>query len=206
MLVGKSRAITGLVLGYLFLVLSIYLAPTYFSRIQNWRDLGSAIADARTDGSTWQASEGMRGAESKIVSARQGISHGNNSKAVGVARDFAALLKRMKEETIVRTVNGRTEESDDQFVTFCQVNSDSVCFLVHIPEYRKYETEAKDAVAQVAWMAASEALKRNGMEEMELGVGLKGILFYGATMTGNSGTQRPTRKSDDREMLSRFFE
>lgn len=195
---GKRHAITGLILGYLFLVLSILLAPRFFTRIELLRELRMEAVD--------NTSDAMWAAERKIVSDREGSAHGNSPEAKRLALAFSRDLEARKRQVLVRMRSGKVEEREESFVTYCQLNQDSICFLVHIPEYRKYDEGAKETIEEIAWLAARSTVDQSSLpSDAELGVGLKGLLLYGSTLKGRAFQRTPTTQSDDRTILESFF-
>ena len=200
-LVGRKRAIAGLALGYPFLIISLCLSPMYFSRIDNFRNAVERSKNQQANGS---ASVGaFANAERKIAFSGKVAASGNNRAAVGMAGEFSQFMGTLR-DTLIEREDGDNHQG--KFLTFCQSRDGSVCFLVFVPEYRRYEDEAKDTIASAAWLAATNTVKANGYDEdCEIAVGLKGNFTYGSVMIGRAGREDPDSKSKDKNRLERFF-
>ena len=200
-LVGRGRAITGLAIGYPFLILSLVLAPTFFSRIENFQNL---VSDARVNAGQGGSYSAMSAAEQKILFTNTVAANGNDADAVKMADSFSSSMSVARNLLIINS-DGSAHEG--KFLTYCENRGSRVCFLVFVPEYRVYQEDAKHALADAAWMAATQVASEYREEEnLEVGVGLKGGLFYGAVMTGRVDGLTPDSKSKDRNRLERFFE
>jgi hypothetical protein len=90
--------------------------------------------------------------------------------------------------------------SGDNFVTFCQLEQGRCAFVVHAPDLRHFTDEAKQSLAELAWQVGKSVAQEELEDGDQLGVGLKGVIFYGAVMTGEIGLgeePRTTKESDD---------
>ncbi len=194
-LFGRWQAITGLVLGYIFFPLSLYLAPMYF----NPPDFGNAA----------QANRNMSGldqANLKLSSA-DAIASGNSPQATALASDFSIVLSAAINAAIVEDGGSDADkELDDTCKVYCQLNKDSVCFLVKVPQYRKYEDSAKDALDQFAWASGCNAVENSQLpQDARMGIGLRGLLLYGSVLTGKADSEDPFLTSGSKEVLNNFF-
>lgn len=183
---ARGSAITGLVLGYLFLLLSpipIYLAYRIYSA-DGRGDLQLAQGDPAKDGNT-SGSDLLHEMELKVISASDGVFHGNNETAKQLAQEFSDSLLRMRDENFTGGSKKRFKLTGGKFIVCCELRGDSCLFLVHVPEYRNFEKDAKEGLADLAWLCAQEtAIKQIGPQG-KLAVGLKGVVLYGAVMAGN---------------------
>lgn len=206
-LVGRNRAITGLAIGYPFLIISLWLSPMFFSRIDNYRATIENVrerAAANSSSAGYASDDALRQAERKIVFSRKTAANGNDPDGVIMARELSQSLEQLRDVLLVSSDGG--DEHKGKFLTYCQNREGSICFLVFVPEFRKYEGEAKDAIASAAWLAATNVVKANGHDEdCELAVGLKGNLLYGSVMIGRANQNSPSSSSKSRGRLERFF-
>lgn len=83
----------------------------------------------------------------------------------------------------------------DGFTSVCSVRGDTAVFLIHVPDLRKFNDDAKLAMGQWSWAAA-----RVGWSQLpeprpaKLAVALKGIALYDRLLTG---TAKPLDIADD---------
>ena len=209
-LLGRGNAIAGLILGYIFLPLSIGLTFLYYSAVANMPEPGSRMGPGANRGPAANrasaASLGLADAELKLSGAKEGFTTGNTPEAHELAKTYSEKLSFLIQNTIVEKRRDVEKSVDDRVIVNCQLNDDSVCFLVKIPDYRKYEDEAKSGLADMAWavgtITASEAELPDGSR---LGVGLKGIVFYGAVMVGDMDAESPSISGDAKFHLERFY-
>ena len=198
-LLGRGNAIAGLILGYIFLPLSILLTFVYFSFLGTLPEPG-----AKTN-KTKQA-RGLELAEVQLAGAREGFTSGNTPKAKELAKTYSEKLSFLIQETVVEKKGDIEKSVDDRVAAYCQLNNDSICFLVKIPGYRHYQDESKQLLADMAWsvggVTASETELPAGSR---LGVGLKGLLFYGAVMVGDEDAESPSISNENKFHLEQFF-
>jgi hypothetical protein len=83
----------------------------------------------------------------------------------------------------------------DGFTSVCSVRGDTAVFLIHVPDLRKFNDEAKVAMGQWSWAAA-----RVGWSQLpeprpaKLAVALKGALLYDRLLKGSA---KPLDIADD---------
>lgn len=146
-------------------------------------------------------------AEQKIYSDRDGISYGNSPAAIALAEKFSITLDLLQDEYFER--EGKEplfQISGGQFIVYCLLDDDSIVFLVHVPEYRHYEGDAKGTLSEIAWFGANDVLQdRSEAQGSTLVIGLKGSLLYGDIMKGETGEAQPMDTGLDQEALLPFF-
>lgn len=95
--------------------------------------------------------------------------------------------------------------SKGEFLTYVEVRQGKVCFLAHVPELRHYDAGARDALAKMAWAVAVQTVEsRPDASRLQLAVGLRGTLLYGAVMLGTGRGTTPMA-TDDPTPLEAFF-
>lgn len=201
---GKGLAIGGLVLGYLLLLVSGACAIPYFS------GFGEGFRDARARAGN-PAKQRMDDAERNIIGAADGTAHGNSEEAIRLALKFGRTMKELREEFFEADKKGAISLTGGNFVTYCELRPGKCAFLVHVPAYRKFTDDAKESLAELAWMTAQRAVAGTLQEGDDLGVGMKGTLLYGSVMTGvvSSGDDAKaglTLEDSDDDRLIAFFE
>jgi len=200
---GKGLAIGGLVLGYLLLLVSGLCAIPFFAGLGSG---GSAPAAA-----TNPAKQRMDAAERKIIGDSDGTAHGNSDEAIRLAIQFATTMKTLREELFEADRKGAISLTGGNFVTYCELRPGKCAFLVHVPAYRKFTDDAKESLAELAWMTAQRTVADKLQDGDDLGVGLKGTLLYGSVMVGDVSAGDDAKaglaeESTDESQLIRFFE
>lgn len=202
-LLGRGNAIAGLVLGYIFLPLSIGLTFLYYSVLSN---LPAPAAPGARGAPTRQQASQLDIAEIQLSGAPEGFTAGNTPKAKELAESYSQNLSFLIQKTVVEKKRGTEKSVDDRVAVVCQLNGDSICFLVKIPGYRHYEDEAKQVLADMAWAVGTATANESELPVgSQLGVGLKGLLFYGAVMVGDKDAESPSVSNDLKFHLQRFF-
>jgi hypothetical protein len=148
-------------------------------------------------------------AEALIIGDSQGTVHGNSDAARAIAKDYQELLDKLDEEFFEwEGEKPKLMLSGGKFICYCQLEEGSCAFLVHVPGYRKYDDKAKEALNEMAWMAAQMVAEAHPDEVTsgdKLAVGLKGVVLYGAILTGKAGSEMDPRKGSDDKVLLPFF-
>lgn len=173
---GTGLSIAGLVLGYVSFTLTAAIFGFFIM-------LGHSAPDDDADVAEAPGKAELMEAEQKIVSDRNGYALGNTAEARDLARRFADELKAF-DETLFTQTDATLKLSGGQYVTWCELRDGQCAFIVHVPEYRKFEADAKDALADLAWLTAQGAVADTLQPGDELAVGLKGLLLYGDVMVG----------------------
>jgi hypothetical protein len=136
------------------------------------------------------------------------VAFGNTPEAEGLAAAFGRTLKSMRHLLFTEGKGRRFSLTEGQFLTYCQLGPDRVCFLVHVPELKNFTADARAQLLDVAWICAKSAtsdLRRS--RDRTLGVGLRGALIYGglAVGPGNGTPEKDARSGVDLARLYPFF-
>ena len=197
---GSGLAIGGLVIGYPVFLLGLMFSALMFMPRPTPVPVDLSSAAAR-----------LNAAEGKITSDSEGIAHGNSPEAKALAEKYATTMKSLREEFFTKGKKG-ISLSGGNFITYCELHEGRCVFITHVPQYRKFTGNAKDSLAEIAWEAAQETVSDTLHEGDDLGVGLKGVVFYGSVMVGHvtaiGNEKRGLEKESelDEELLESFFE
>jgi len=148
-------------------------------------------------------------AEALIINDSKGGLHGNSEEARELAKAYQTMLQTLDDELF--EWKGEKPElmiSGGKFICFCQLEETSCAFLVHVPGHRKYDGEAKEMLNEMAWMAAQMVAEGNPDKVSsgdKLAVGLKGVVLYGAIMTGEAGSEAEPKVGKKDKVLLPFF-
>ncbi len=114
------------------------------------------------------------------------VAFGNSTKAQEVAAQFSKAMKARREAEFTAGKKGAISMSKGEFLTHCELRDDRCVILVHVPELRRYQSEAKETMAYLAWETAQSVLKEKGVgkDKMSLVVGVRGVLLYDRVMVG----------------------
>jgi hypothetical protein len=203
-LTGMPLAIIGLLISFPLLIVSIAMAPSFLSGVRQGIDKAKVAADSN-------AASALSKAERAIVSDSKGIAHGNSPEAKALAEKYAETMKRLREELFTPEDKNRISLTDGNFITWCQLQPDKCAFVVHVPAYRKFDDDAKEALADLAWQSAQATVAGTLEEGNALGVGLKGTLLYGSVMVGtvvasDRAEDGLDEQGTEKEALYPFFE
>ena len=209
MLEGRGLAITGLILGYLLLPISAVSIYVFAMGLQRgWeRAQQRELAEGASDNLGGDAETRLSEAELKIFTSSRGIAHGNTAEARALAETFAKDMQTLR-ETLFTERDRVLSLTNDQFVTYCELQADRCAFVVHVPDYRKFTDEAKESLAMLAWRVAENTAAKKLKPGDSLAVGLKGSILYGSVLVGEIGADANQEKSGqeaDRDALLAFF-
>ena len=198
---GKALAAIGLVTGYLGVLLSGGVMAAALLAPEPKPDVATGVPTA---------SSNLDAAENKIRTDADGIAHGNTDEAKALAKAFAELMQTLRDELFTKREGG-ISLSGKKFITYCELRDGQCAFVVHVPEYRKFEDDAKDSLAELAWTVAQRTAQEKLQPGDKLAVGLKGVVLYGSVMVGRVGEPdgeepEPETSSDERADLLPFFE
>ncbi|TWU31588.1 DUF4190 domain-containing protein [Novipirellula artificiosorum] len=207
---GRGQALTGLIVGYPMLVLSIvvlfYMGGSF---VDGWRRADRDRGAGNAFPSTFSTDEQrLREAELQVMSASGGDgATGNSPAAKKLALAYSEKFELMREALFTADRKRILSLSQGQFVVHCELHPDRCAFIVHVPTYRKFDDEAKDALAEIGWTIACGEAAKELQPGDSLAVGLRGTLLYGAIMTGKvPGSGREERFTIvEREALFAFF-
>ena len=201
-LLGRWQAITGLVLGYVFLPLSLYLAPFFFSPAP------SGATAART--STPRTNTFVRSEfdEANLKLGSNGSSTGNSPEATKLAQQFSKNLSALINAGIVEDGGwGEDKKLNSRCSVYCQLKDDRVCFLARVPRYRNYQDSARDVLEKFAWASGRATIADSELQGIsEMGIGLRGVILYGSVMRGRIDADTPDSKSKSKSRLNSFFD
>lgn len=163
LLKGTGLAVTGIVLS----VLGISLAGAMFLFVST-AEQGPKVINY------------VDQAERKIsVKSGDKIGFGNSPEAEALAEQFAEQLSLMRQLGIEGGDKNKPSLSGGEFLTFCQLDEDSCAFLVHVPDFRNFEGDAKEFINNSAWGIAQQLLKESSLPEgAPLAVATRGVLLY----------------------------
>jgi hypothetical protein len=189
---GGGLAIGGLVIGYpMFLLGALFVALSFIPR--------TPVEHVPVDENA--PSERLKAAERKISTDNQGIAHGNSPAAKALAEKYAKTMKELREVLFTKGKGGMSL-SGGNFVTYCELHDGRCAFITHVPEYRKFDDDAKESLAEIAWEAAQMTAADELDEGDELGVGLKGVVLYGKVMVGRVTIAGDEKRGMDHESKS----
>jgi len=180
---GKAFAAIGLIAGYCGLLISAgFVVMSFMIPDKPDGDVAdaNAVAAAPRDPT---ANDVLNKAEDSIRTDSGGIADGNSDEAKELAREFSEMIQVLREAFFTKD-GGGVSLSGDKFLTYCELRDGQCAFVVHVPDYRKFEGEAKESLADLAWMAAQKTVADKLRPGDKLAVGMKGIVFYGSVMVG----------------------
>jgi len=134
-------------------------------------------------------------AASRTIDAYSGQeAFGNTPEAQAMAQRFSRVMKAAERVAFTGKDDKAVSLSEGRFLTHVELRQDGVCFLVHVPQLRNYDGEVRRALLDIAWMAAKEATRDVRRDrDLQLAVGLRGALAYGAVAIG-MGEGKPTQE------------
>lgn len=111
---------------------------------------------------------------------------GNTAKATEAAQNFTTVLKAYRALAVSESKSKKSESSKDHFITWCEVQGNRCLFVVHVPDLRRFQDDAKTAIAEGAWFAAQVSSKKLDLPaDAELAVALRGDILYDRLITGH---------------------
>lgn len=121
-----------------------------------------------------------------ITSSREGIAHGNSPDAEKLAAAFSEELKAARSMGIEKS-SGKSIISltKGQFPTYCLLTPARCVFMVHVPDLRHFSSDAKDFVAEAAWIIA-RGLVADAGSKSTLMVGIRGSIMYDRVVVARS--------------------
>ncbi|HEY0548120.1 MAG TPA: hypothetical protein VGF13_00880 [Verrucomicrobiae bacterium] len=126
-------------------------------------------------------------ANEQISTYHNQVAFGNSDKAVAVAGEVSRALKVMREAAFEGGKKNGVSMSRHEFLTYCELRDGQCIVMAHVPELRRFNADAKDALARLAWGTTQSALRRQnaGTPDMKVLVGLRGIALYERVMKGD---------------------
>lgn len=132
----------------------------------------------------------FKAASGEIAVKAGSAAKGNSEAAIKLAAEFSKDIKVLRENFFTqRKKKPLFSLSDGEFLTYCRLD-DRVCvFLVHVPDLRKFSTDAKADLADLAWATAQQVVNANlETPPPKLAVGLRGVMFYDRAIVGKVQT------------------
>lgn len=126
-----------------------------------------------------------------IMSKSGGIAHGNTAEAKKMAAEYSDTIEKLQQVAFTGGDKNRNFSlTGEKFLVYCQLSSDSACFLVHVPQLKNYKDDVRVTLAKLAFTTAQMVtanMQKN--KPTKLAVGLRGSVLYGATAIGNSDAE-----------------
>lgn len=128
-------------------------------------------------------------ANDAIEQRSENIAGGNTPEARTIADEFRRSMESGREALFVRKGGSSRNSSRDLFHTWCELRPGSCVMLVQVPDLRKYDTEAKGIMCDLAWEMAQAAAEKHlaAKDGTTLAVGVRGYALYESLMTGKLG-------------------
>ena len=209
-LTGTRLAKAGLAGGYAMLVGTILTWAFVGIRfLREPHDTAPQTAGGPQETTARTADDRLRDAEHRVLSPRSGVTAtGNTDEARHLAADYARSLKLMRDMLFTEGRKRVFSLTDGEFIVHCERSPRRCLFLVHVPSYRDFDADAKEALATTAWELAQDQVRGTMESGDELAVALRGTLLYGAVLVGpvhadESSTPASTRA--ERDGLLAFF-
>lgn len=120
---------------------------------------------------------------------------GNTPEAQAIAQRFAKAMKEIRSEAFTKGKEGAVSLSQGHFITYCHADEKSLVLLCHVPEFRRFQDDAKAALMGIAWSVAQGAAAKPEEKPRTLVIGLRGIALYYQFWSGKT-TGKPTQKLD----------
>jgi hypothetical protein len=125
-------------------------------------------------------------ADLQIVSDDSGIAFGNSARAVTLAQEYSRTLKVLRTALFTKEDTNALSITHGEFVTYCHLDESNCVFLVHVPQLRDFDEDAKKSLEDLAWMDAQMVVQTNFASfPGSLVVGVKGAIFYDTIMVGD---------------------
>ena len=194
-LLGRWQAITGLVLGYALLPLSLYLTPGFFS------SPNPEVFDFSREMAF------MQSAEDKILTSSGGSIHGNSPQAKQLAQKFGDQFDTLIQSRFVNVdKTGDAKKIEDTINVYCQLKADRICFLAKIARYHKYDDAARSELSALAWQTGMQTASQSNLPPgSKMGIGLRGRVLYGSVAIGDFDAGRPRKNNEKSRDLEAFF-
>ena len=196
---GKGLAWTGIISG--ILAIAVYGAFLAWGvKYTADRPANEVAADKAA-----RATEGMLS-----ISSSKEVGRGETELERQIATEFSEAFSAMHGAFIVREDANEGEDAkvEGKFNAVCDITENGCVLLAKVPEYKNHTKDAKETVAEMAWLAAAGVLESHSDEVPEgtaLLVGLKGLALYGSIMTGEVGDVDPTGTATQRSALEGFY-
>jgi hypothetical protein len=158
----------------------------------------------------------FKAANGQIDSYSGTVAFGNSPQAIAVAVKFSQTMKELRSGLFEGGKKDGLSVSRHEFLTHCELHDGTCAIIVHVPELRRFTGEAKDSLADLAWIIAQTMVhdQAAGQPGMKLAVGLRGVLSYDRVLVGKvvsdvtkTGAEFETIKEyDAKQRLFPFFQ
>lgn len=131
----------------------------------------------------------FRSADMLLMGRSRGGTHGNTPEAEALAAEFSVRLKQARNLGVEsRKSSAIISLTGGEFLTYCLLTKDSCVFMVHVPDLRNFSKEAKDFMADAAWVTALAATEQRKATLQKVVVGIRGVLLYDRVISGRAGS------------------
>jgi len=131
---------------------------------------------------TWDANPGKQGFDevnAQIIGYHGADALGNTADAVQIGAAFSQELSAIRAAAFTAGDAQALSLSSGHFITYCQESGDDLLIICHVPQLRKFTSEAKAALMGYAWKTAQHAvLATHPDHHGKVYVGLRGIALY----------------------------
>lgn len=132
----------------------------------------------------------------RMIGSYKGVDgFGNTPEAQAIAQRFAKAMKEIRAEAFTKGKDGAVSLSQGNFITYCHADGKSLVLLCHVPEFRRFQDDAKAALMGIAWNVAQTAAATPDDQPRTLVIGLRGIALYYQFWSGTT-SGKPTQKLD----------
>jgi hypothetical protein len=111
--------------------------------------------------------------------------YGNTPEAQQMAAKFAKMVKLGRQMGVQAGKKPTISFSHGKFLTYCRINPDSCVFMVHVPDLRKFSKDAKEYIADIAWLVAMQSASTLQPQPKRVAVGIRGAFLYDAVIEGH---------------------
>ncbi len=175
-------------------------------------DGGGAAAYSRLEDASPAGKQAFEAANKKIYGNSEGVAHGNTEQAQALALLFSKTAKALRNNAIERRTTGLSI-TGGEMVTYAHVTPTRCVFLVHVPQLRKFSSEAKEVMGKIAWVAARQAAASLQPPPDTLAVGIRGTFIYDRAISGSvvalkagDGIREQVKGAASDRLLSKLFE
>jgi hypothetical protein len=120
---------------------------------------------------------------SDTIRGQHGSGYGNDDQAQHFAAEMSGFMLTFRDKYYTHLKRKSFRDEDDEFRTYCQLREGQCAFLIHVPELRRFNVEAKRSLSQGAWIFAQKLLDKNG-QPAHLAVALQGLSSYERVLIG----------------------
>ena len=131
----------------------------------------------------------FKNANKKIDTKKDGTYWGNNEVSKDMAKEFSDGIFALQKEFFSGGKEKRiVSMTGEQFLTYCQISEKKVCFLVHVPQFKRYKGEVRDSLLTLGWTIASKVAS-SFPENTKIAVCMRGSITYGGIVHGKLGSE-----------------